>query len=62
MKREGRNLVGIIRDNGVGFEPERTSAGLGLQTMQERIAAFGGILKIQSAPQQGTTVEFTLPL
>jgi signal transduction histidine kinase len=62
MKREGRNLVGIIRDNGVGFEPERTSAGLGLQTMQERIAAFGGSLKIQSAPQQGTTVEFTLPL
>jgi signal transduction histidine kinase len=62
MKREGRNLVGSIRDNGVGFEPERTSAGLGLQTMQERIAAFGGSLKIQSAPQQGTTVEFTLPL
>jgi len=62
LKREGKNLIGTIRDNGIGFEPERTSAGLGLQTMRERIAAFGGSLKIQSAPQQGTTVEFTLPL
>ncbi len=62
LKREGKNLVGIISDNGVGFDPERTSAGLGLQTMWERVAAFGGSLKIQSASQQGTTIEFMLPL
>jgi len=62
LKREGKNLVGIISDNGVGFEPEQTSTGLGLQTMRERVAAFGGSLEIRSAPQQGTTVEFTLPL
>jgi signal transduction histidine kinase len=62
LKREGKNLVGIISDNGVGFDPERTSAGLGLQTMWERVAAFGGSLKIQSASQQGTTIKFMLPL
>ncbi len=62
LRQEGKKLVGIIRDNGVGFEPERTSAGLGLQTMRERIAAFGGSLEIQSEPQQGTTVEFRIPL
>jgi signal transduction histidine kinase len=61
-----------VRDDGKGFAVESVGApddrrprrhrGLGLSTMQERAAALGGVVRIVSAPGQGTTVEATLPL
>ncbi len=62
LKRQGRELVGEIRDNGVGFDLTQAQMGMGLQTMQERVSAFGGTLTIQSEPQKGTIVKFVLPL
>jgi signal transduction histidine kinase len=52
-----------IRDDGIGFDPERRSdARLGLLGMRERAAGIGGRLLIASAPDEGTTVALTLPL
>ncbi len=62
LRHQGKELVGEIRDNGVGFDPAQVQAGIGLQTMQERVSALGGNLTIQSEPQKGTTVKFVLPL
>jgi signal transduction histidine kinase len=56
-----------IRDDGVGFPPERpgeaAAAGrLGIaQSMRGRIADCGGTTTIESQPGEGTEVEFWIP-
>jgi signal transduction histidine kinase len=56
-----------VRDDGVGFEPQRlveAAAGgrLGVaQSMRGRIADLGGTTEIYSRPGQGTEVEFHIP-
>jgi signal transduction histidine kinase len=50
-----------VVDDGVGFETGRLEGGMGLANMRARAAALGGLLTIDSAPGQGTRVEFTLP-
>jgi signal transduction histidine kinase len=53
-----------VRDDGVGFEPERAelrSRHLGLTSMEERAQELGGELEIRSAPGAGTTVRLTVP-
>ncbi len=45
----------VVRDNGVGFDPQLPSGGFGLSSMQQRLAALGGTLVVASGPE-GTTV------
>lgn len=46
-----------IRDDGRGFDPERTSSGhSGLSMMRERAAAIGAALSIVSEPGHGTAI------
>jgi signal transduction histidine kinase len=52
-----------VIDNGVGFDSGATFPGhLGLVSMRERVARFGGRVTIDSAPGDGTRVHVTLPL
>ena len=55
-----------IRDDGVGFDPDTTPANgtpghLGIASMLERAQLAGGWCRVDSAPGQGTTVEFWVP-
>lgn len=56
-----------VRDNGVGFDPERvlgehrTDGGFGLFSIIERVQAAGGRLDIDAAPGRGATMTVTLP-
>ena len=52
-----------VRDDGKGFDPDKTdrSGGLGLRGMRERVQGIGGTLQVESAPGQGTTVRVTVP-
>jgi len=55
--RQEREFVALeITDDGVGFDPSRSSAGLGLRGMRERVAQLKGTLVITSRPGQGTTI------
>ena len=55
-------LVFEVRDDGAGFDPERTPMGAGLQNMADRLAALGGTVDVRSRPGEGTTVTGRLPV
>jgi two-component system sensor histidine kinase YesM len=71
-RREGANLVLIIRDDGVGMSasalerlnnPGRQDH-IGLENVQERIRIFygsGGVLQVSSQMGKGTEIRLTLP-
>jgi signal transduction histidine kinase len=54
----------MVRDNGVGIEPEQVvdSASLGLLGMRERARSLGGTIEIGPAPGHGTAVCARIPL
>jgi signal transduction histidine kinase len=61
--RLSRNALAVA-DDGVGFDapaPAVRGRRLGLTSMEERAAAIGGRLRIESAPGSGTTVTLELP-
>ncbi|MEN3009425.1 MAG: ATP-binding protein, partial [Candidatus Bipolaricaulaceae bacterium] len=62
VEEENGWLVGEVRDDGRGFDLERTTPGLGLTGMREWVELLGGTLAINSRPGQGTQVIFRLPV
>src|SRR5215475_13161163 len=62
----GGTIVLRVTDYGVGFDPaavlhHENQVGLGLFSIQERIAFLGGRLDIQSAPGKGAQFSLTIP-
>ena len=55
------HVVFEVRDDGSGFDLDRTGRGTGLQGMADRLEALGGRLEITSAPGRGTTVVGRIP-
>ena len=67
LERRDRQVVMIIEDDGVGFDPTATlrqsdDRGLGVIGMHERAALAGGTLDIESAVGRGTTIFVRVPL
>ena len=61
------NLRLIVSDNGKGFDMnslagEQDLGGFGLLNMKERVESFGGDIKIDSTPGEGTVVIATIPI
>jgi signal transduction histidine kinase len=55
-----------VIDDGVGFDPKVSDTtpkerGLGLLGMRERLQPLGGVIRITSAPGQGTKLSITVP-
>lgn len=60
---DGREWLRVdIEDDGQGFDPSTTPSGMGLTNMRARAEAIGGSLQVYSAPGQGTTAQFRIPL
>jgi PAS domain S-box-containing protein len=54
-----------VQDDGIGFDPALVSGkrkSVGILGMQERLRLLGGTMQIDSRPNQGTTLTFTIPL
>ncbi|MET7608206.1 sensor histidine kinase [Streptomyces avermitilis] len=55
-----------VRDDGIGFDPDRTAAapgrGYGLGAIRERLRLCGGTLTVDSAPGRGTALTADVPL
>ncbi len=58
VELSGRKLVMQIVDDGNGFDTGQARDGNGLRNMQERAGKIGGVLRIESASEKGTTIEF----
>ena len=52
-----------VSDSGVGFDDEaaKTSRGLGLISMEERLKMLNGTFSVESRPQHGTTIHARVP-
>jgi signal transduction histidine kinase len=61
---EGDRIVGVVEDEGRGFEPATVEGGAsgGLAYMAQRASLLGGTCSVDSAPGGGTRVEATFPL
>jgi signal transduction histidine kinase len=50
-----------VADDGVGFDPESTSPGLGMVSMRERAERVGGQLVVDTRPGGGTVIRLVAP-
>ncbi|MBK6619244.1 MAG: PAS domain-containing protein [Nitrosomonas sp.] len=55
-------LLLSVEDDGIGFDIEQKSVGLGLLGMRERVIAAGGEFLLQSSPGNGVQIAVRLPL
>ena len=61
LREEGDHLCIEIADDGCGFDVSVTIRGNGLTNMEDRLAALGGGLQIESTRGVGTTLRATVP-
>ena len=66
VRTEGEEVVGIVRDNGVGLAPadllRKGARGRGLAGARERVTALGGRFKVLSPASGGTEILAQVPL
>ncbi|MEO5945243.1 MAG: ATP-binding protein [Chitinophagaceae bacterium] len=60
IKTGEQNISIVIKDDGVGFDQQNTKTGNGLQNMEQRAKASGGVLSVQSAPGEGTIINLEM--
>ena len=56
VKNNDKEIQIIISDDGIGFDPETTLSGNGLQNMKKRLKDIGGKFILDSKPQSGTKI------
>lgn len=68
LKQTDKDVIYTIRDDGKGFDVQKygitikSSHGLGLVGIKERVQYLGGMVTIESEPKKGTTVMVIIPL
>lgn len=55
-------IIFILKDNGIGFDQDRSTDGIGLIGMRERVVSAGGNIAIISGKAKGTTIRVELPV
>jgi signal transduction histidine kinase len=62
VREEAGTLTFEMTDDGAGFDATGRRLGARLLNMADRLGAFGGRLRVDSAPRQGTHVTGMVPL
>ena len=62
VRREGRQVVMRVKDDGQGFDPGSTSSGLGLVNMRGRMQLVGGRLELTTVPGSGCELRCEVPV
>lgn len=50
-----------IQDDGIGFQPQKISKGIGLKNIESRCSVLGGTMDLITAPGQGCEVKASIP-
>ena len=62
LQAGNHDLVLLIEDDGVGFDPQVKAKGIGLKNMENRARLMNGILSVTSIPGKGCTVRVEIPV
>jgi signal transduction histidine kinase len=62
LQQDDGRLSLEITDDGVGFDPDATTYGTGLQGIADRLDALGGTFRVRSSAGAGTTLNGSVPL
>ena len=62
IKGGTNDLTMMIRDNGRGFDINKSTEGNGLKNMKKRAEEIGGHLMIDSLPGNGTTIQLRVTI
>lgn len=61
VKRSDDNINILVKDSGIGFNPDNVSSGhFGLSILQERIKIINGKIDINSVIDEGTQINITI--
>jgi signal transduction histidine kinase len=58
----GNELQLTVRDDGVGFNTQEKTCGLGLQNIRARVALLNGSVHITSSPETGCQLTVIIPV
>jgi signal transduction histidine kinase len=61
LRDEGKQVRLIVRDDGAGYDPDRSPRGMGIAGMRARAEEVGGTLDLQQIPTGGTSVSLSIP-
>jgi signal transduction histidine kinase len=64
LSETANEVLLTVKDSGKGFDREaaKTTQGIGLISMEERLKLVNGTLSIESQPGRGTTIEARVPI
>lgn len=62
IKLENEMLFLSVFDDGIGFDTQKTTDGIGMKNIKKRITVLKGTLKIESKIGKGTTVLLEIPV
>lgn len=61
LRTQPNGLILTIRDDGIGFNPDRDTSGLGLRSIRQRAEALRATLQIDAEPGDGTSIRIDCP-
>ncbi len=62
LKTSRSSLELAIQDDGIGFNTEKKSSGIGLRNIKNRVGFYNGEVTIQSEPGKGCTLTINIPI
>src|ERR671910_687142 len=62
LRTDDEAILIEVTDDGRGFDPGSTRAGIGLSGMRERVEGLGGKIEVRSRPGEGTKVTVRVPV
>ncbi|MBK9336616.1 MAG: sensor histidine kinase [Lewinellaceae bacterium] len=62
LTRTENELALLVEDNGIGYDPQTVSRGMGTDNLSQRVQFIHGEISIQTSPGQGASTMITVPL
>jgi signal transduction histidine kinase len=62
LTRTENELVLLVEDNGIGYDPKNITKGMGTDNLSQRVQFIHGEMSIQAAKGQGASTMVTVPL